>query len=202
MILLLHRFPGQVCAGLVPQLLFTGLLLLLSACTSTGPYSIDLMPAPDVYDPEKINPFSDENPIENIPYPGILYATDRQPAEEDSRADYYENDRGHVLRLGMAQVALGENPITWEEARRISLLKNRTEKYPLKVAAVDKFGILEDSLNVFTRPYHEGEASPEPGHRFARFVNEKLRNSRIKDISPGKPRSNTSMSLAIVPGRA
>jgi hypothetical protein len=42
-------------------------------------YRIDLMPAPDVYDEEQINPLTDNSLLENSPYEGILYVTDRAP---------------------------------------------------------------------------------------------------------------------------
>ena len=41
-----------------------------------------------------------------------------------------------MLRLGVAQITAGKEGMTWEEARRISLLKERPEDYPLKVTGV------------------------------------------------------------------
>ena len=40
------------------------------------------------------------------------------------------------------RVWLLDETITWEEARRISLLKNRTSDYPLEVVDVEEFGIV------------------------------------------------------------
>ena len=61
---------------------FISIIILLS-CSQSGPHQIDLMPAPDVYGEEAVNPFTDINPIENIGYkyrgehgiPGRLYFT-------------------------------------------------------------------------------------------------------------------------------
>ena len=78
-----------------------------------------------------IVPFIGSNPMENIPYAGVLFATDRRPAVDENKN--YMNERGGVLRLGSARIELGTGRVTWEEARKISLMKNRTEKYPLKV---------------------------------------------------------------------
>ena len=99
--------------------------LLLTACASKDPYRINLMPAPDVYDDGAVNPFHDDDPIEDLPYGGILFATDREPVDGEHEADYYQNKRGHVLRLGAARVEMGPMNLSWEEARRISLAKNR-----------------------------------------------------------------------------
>ena len=41
---------------------------------------------------------------------------------------------------------MGPEGISWEEARRMSLLKNRTDKYPLKVVEVEELGILDKSM--------------------------------------------------------
>ena len=93
----------------------------LAACASGGTYQLDLMPAPDVYDDGNIDPFVDDNAIQQGAQPDILYATDRAPAlPDDKRYDHYTNQRGHVLRLGSARINFGhDTSITWEEARRI-----------------------------------------------------------------------------------
>lgn len=108
------------------------------------------MPAPDVYGEGAVDPFTDTDPIEKIPYNGVLYATDRSPAGENDH--FYKNKRGNLLRLGSAKIKVGKKDISWEEARRTSLLKNRTDKYPIKVTEVEEFGILDRSITVFTPP--------------------------------------------------
>ena len=138
------------------------------------------MPAPDVYDKGAVDPFTDTNPIEKIPYKGILYSTDRSPACENDH--FYKNKRGNLLRLGSAKIKAGKEDITWEEARRISLLKNRTDKYPIKVTEVEEFGILDRSISVFTPPDLISGELYQPAKRFAELVNEKLKQSRRKDI--------------------
>ena len=63
-------------------------LALLSACNdSNRPYQIELMPAPDVYEEGSIDPFADATPIDDLPYDGILYATDRLPADNQRNID-------------------------------------------------------------------------------------------------------------------
>lgn len=145
------------------------------------------MPAPQVYEEGEITPFTDIGPIdiEQAPYQGVLYATSREPVGEgeEERDPYYRNANGGVLRLGVATIQLGaDTDFTWEEARRISLLKNRGEGYPLRVTGVNEFGVLDSSATVFTPP----ALLPADGHaaaaRFANAVNRKLARSKQKDI--------------------
>ena len=155
-------------------------VLLLSGCASQPKNQIMLMPAPDVFDQGDWDPFTDRNPIKDIPYGGILYATDREPAPKEGQ--YYLDDRGHVLRLGVAQVTVGKKDMTWEEARRISLLKERSEDYPLKVTDVREVGILDRSINVLTDSLVDIDQRQLPGEQFAAKVNAKLAISRLKDV--------------------
>lgn len=166
----------MVCAGLLTLVWIVG----LSACSTKKLNEINLMPAPDVYKEGAVDPFTDTNPIEKIPYRGVLYATDRSPADKNDH--FYKNKRGNLLRLGSAKIQVGKEDITWEEARRISLLKNRTEKYPLKVTEIEEFGILDRSITVFTPPDLIKKDLYQPAERFAGMVNEKLKQSRRKDI--------------------
>jgi len=153
--------------------------LLFSACASTPVDQLMLMPAPDVFDQGDWDPFPDHDPIKDIPYGGMLYVTDREPAQEAGR--YYRDARGHVMRLGVAQITVGKEGITWEEARRISLLKERPEDYPLKVTSVRELGILDRTINPLTEDL-AGSAQPHlPGEQFAAKINAKLAISKRKD---------------------
>ena len=122
-------------------------LLLLASCASAPPIDqVELMPAPDVYGDGLINPLPETNPSEMIPYQGILYATDRIPANPEDPEPYYVNDRGQVVRLGVAKVVLGEEAYDWEFARDVSMMTDRTDKYPIKIDAVDEWGILGSTV--------------------------------------------------------
>ena len=123
-------------------------VITLSGCASLPKDQIMLMPAPDVFDQGDWDPFTDRDPVKDIPYGGILYATDREPVQK--KGQYYQDERGHVLRLGVARITAGKEGMTWEEARRVSLLKDRPEDYPLKVTDVREDGILDSSTNLFT----------------------------------------------------
>ena len=103
---------------------------LLTACASKPIDEIQLMPAPDVYGDGLLNPLPDTNPFDRIPYDGILFATDRSPATKQDREQYYRNDRGQVVRLGLAEIQFGKKEFTWEFARSISMLKSRSDRVP------------------------------------------------------------------------
>ena len=169
--------PGTIC-----RIFLIGTAFTLAACAYTKPAQIDLMPAPDVYDEGAIDPFADSSFVETGPGFGLFYATDRAPVGEKDQERFYLNARGHLLRLGVAQVELSTKAINWEEARRISLLKNRTDKYPLKVGGIQEFGVLADSYTVFDEPDQKSSLSNRPGRHFAARIDKKLARSRQKEI--------------------
>lgn len=161
------------------------LIVALTGCASNKPYQINMMPAPDVFGDGLFDPFPDSDPDSWVPYGGMLYATDREPVTDENRTDkikFYQNRRGFLLRLGVGEIMVNKENVTWEEIRKASLLKGRGEDYPLAVAGVREFGILADSYNVFTDPEliepHLGQAE----RQFANAVNDKLAISEYKNI--------------------
>jgi hypothetical protein len=156
----------------------------MSACASAPVDQIELMPAPDVYGDGLLNPLPETNPFDRIPYDGILFATDRAPATEEDPEQYYRNDRGQVVRLGLAEIQFGKKEFTWEFARRISMLKSRTEDYPVKISSVDEWGIMGSTI-----PYWfdvsligEDERPPDAMDRFAEAINAQLAASKKKHV--------------------
>ena len=169
---------GHLLRRVIPVFLSASLL----GCGSTKPPSdqIFLMPAPDLYAEGRVDPFSDNALIGRDYRPKVLFATDRTPSEDRERFAFYDNGRDNVLHLGEARIQLGANtPITWEEARRISLLKSRTDKYPLKIKNIEGYGILERTVPPIRT---DVERSAVPGRQFAEAINKRLRDSRGKDV--------------------
>jgi esterase/lipase superfamily enzyme len=171
------------------------LLTLLSACASDPPVQIDLMPAPDVYGDTGFNPLPTQDPSDNAAYGGLLYATDRMPAESGAGERFYANERGHMLRLGVADVAFGDGTIDWEERRRTSMLKDRPASYPLSVSGVNDLGVLRESVTPFDAMPDQDAARP-----FADLVNKKLRASTRKDIYIFVPGYNVVFENPILVG--
>lgn len=142
------------------------------------------MPAPDVYGGGLLNPLPETNPFERIPYDGILFATDRSPATEEDPEQYYRNDRGQLLRLGLAEIQFGKKEFTWEFARDTSMLKSRTTEYPVKISNVEEWGYMGSTL-----PYwfdmnliSEGELPSDATDRFAKAINAQLAASKKKHV--------------------
>ncbi|MBW2424198.1 MAG: alpha/beta hydrolase, partial [Deltaproteobacteria bacterium] len=155
------------------------ILVVLAAGCSAPPLSLDLMPAPGIYSDGGFDPFADQTPIESLPDFSLLYATLRRPAGEDDGERFYTNDRGKALRGGVARVEVGRENFTWEEARRVSLAKNRPDRYPLQVTETRELGIIESSI--FT-PKALLQAEAEATDAFATLINERLSRSRKKDV--------------------
>lgn len=156
--------------------------LLMSGCASNVWDEIELMPPPDVYADGMLNPLPDRDPMDLIPYQGILYATDRKPAGPDDKENYYVNERGQLLRLGVARISLHEADVDWDEIRQISLSKNRPNKYPIRVISVNEYGILEDTIPGFATREDYGEDLLDGDEEFAAAVNAQLTRSNRKDI--------------------
>ena len=152
-----------------------------TACSKNQVHTVDLMPAPEVYADGTIDPFSKlaEDPTQAPGY-DILYATCRKPDSEEN--DYYTNERGLLLRLGRAETETGPEGFSWDLARRVSLLKNRTDKYPVKLSGVDEIGILDRTITAFTPTELMPENPGEAARRFAEMINAKLAHSNKKDV--------------------
>ena len=163
--------------------LFIITFVVVTACggNKPRPNQVFLMPAPGIYEEGRIDPFIDNDPISKGVQPGVLYATDRAvAAQDDGEYDYYTHERGGVLRLGEAYTRLGvDDSITWEEARKITLLKNRTEDYPLEVTDIDDFGVLESTIPPFSSTDERNDAARS---RFADEIRERMARSANKHV--------------------
>jgi len=159
-------------------------LLLIVGCASAPIDQIELMPAPDVYGDGLINPLPENDPIANLPYKGILYATDRRPAGEDDPEHYYVNDRGQLVRLGVARVTLGEKTFNWDFARKVSMLKTRSDKFPIKISSIEEWGLLGSTVPYWADIDLMFPDSPPPDAtgRFTDAINAQLALSKKKHV--------------------
>lgn len=160
------------------------LLVILNGCTSAPVDRIALMPAPDVYGEGLLNPLPETNPFDRIPYDGILFVTDRAPATEDDHERYYRNDRGQVVRLGLAEIQFGKKEFSWDLARYVSMLKARTEDFPVKISNVEEWGIMGSTMPYwFDRNLvDEMGLPPDATDRFADAINAQLAVSKKKHV--------------------
>ncbi|MEJ2604964.1 MAG: alpha/beta hydrolase, partial [Gammaproteobacteria bacterium] len=154
---------------------------VLGACAGSPPSMQEMMPAPAVAGEEA---GSVDLPIAegNTALLDILYATNRAPAGADDEQAFYTNERGYLVRLGSGRIAFGDSDITWDEARKISLLKNRPGEFPLEIRDAAEYGIVPDSVSIFT-PRGELDAIDESSDdRFVAAVEERLARSDSKDV--------------------
>lgn len=156
---------------------------ILVGCASSPVDRIDLMPAPDVYGDGLLNPLPETNPFDRIPYDGILFATDRAPASSEDREKYYLNERGQVVRLGLAEIEFGKREFTWQFARQVSLLKARTEEFPVKISSVEEWGTMGSTIPYwFDRDLITEDDLPEASQKFADAINAQFAASEKKHI--------------------
>ena len=156
--------------------------VLLSGCASKVWDEVNLMPAPDVYTEGGLDPLPDRDPMRLVPYGGILYATDRRPAGEGDNEKHYVNDRGQLVRLGVAQISLHDANVNWSEVRQLSLSKSRPKDYPIRVTGVTEYGILEDTIPGFVRREDYGDDLLDGDEEFAAAVNAQLERSQRKHV--------------------
>jgi esterase/lipase superfamily enzyme len=162
-----------------------GLLLLpivTGACSGGGPYRINLMPAPAVFEDGDINPLPKGPPPVSYDDFRMLYATDRKPSDDPDERPFYLNEPGYIVRLGHARVKAGPAGVDWETVRRTSLAKNRTRKYPLEVQSVNETGALASTYSFLTRSAPGSTAPDQRGKKFAELVNQRLTASDAKDV--------------------
>ncbi|CAN1564682.1 Protein of unknown function DUF900, hydrolase-like [Caulobacteraceae bacterium] len=158
-------------------LIFT-MLLAVTGCAS-DPLMLNIVSAPEALNHGKLNSTSDTKPISDLPGGGMLYATDRAPVGS-SETGFYGGVRSQALRVGLAKLEVGDSDLTWEQAREISILKNKAANYPLRVTGVEEFGALDRRT-----PLTEDGVSDEAGAaraRFAKAINERLEQSLQKDV--------------------
>jgi hypothetical protein len=164
------------------QLSVMSLLVLLGACASTGPHTIDMMPAPAVFAGGEINPLPVGTPPVSYDDFPMFYATDRKPAESHYEHPFYLNEQGFVLRLGTARIKAGPEGMGWEEVRRMTLAEERTVEYPLQVLSVDETGVLASTVTVLNEPDPPPVTPDRAGREFAEMIDERLADSGVKDI--------------------
>jgi len=130
-----------------------------------------------------IDPFADETVIEREGHPDILYATDREPAP-DGGSGFYGDARGRALRLGRGVIeGLGaDGRTTWADARSVALLKDEVEAYPLRVTAVEEYGIVPASLPSVAPDALRDAADEGAMRRFIDDLDERLNASAQKDV--------------------
>jgi esterase/lipase superfamily enzyme len=160
--------------------------MLLAGCSGNPLHQLDLMPAPAAYEQVEA-PFGPADAADILAGSGaldMLYATNREPVAggDDEEDRYYSAERGYLERVGSADITFGDSDITWDEARRISLLKNRPGSFPLEVHDVRETGILASSVSAFTPKETAATVDEKQSREFVQEIESRLARSPVKDI--------------------
>ena len=158
------------------------MVLVVSACSSNRPSKLNMMAAPEIYHDDRFAPF-DDNDTEAIERPvKLFYATDRSPADPMEEWPYYLNERGHLLRLGQATIAMSGGDYDWEQVKEISLQRNRPSKYHLQITEIDDFGVMDKGLNRLDKNLLNFQKDIQPRLEYTQAINRRLAESPVKDI--------------------
>ena len=155
---------------------------VVAACGPNTYNEVELMPAPTAFISGHLDPFgsvTDDN-IEH--HEKLFYATDRKPAQEGDPQDFYNNERGFVLRTGVANVVADPPFETWENARRITLVEQRDQPYKLRVVGAQEIGIMPFSMTRYMENPPTSAQTAAAGRRFAAQINAQLAGTSNKDV--------------------
>ncbi len=160
-------------------------LAFLWALMGCGPNlydEIELMPAPTVYAEAGFDPYvnvSADNVTDRVT---LFFATDRMPAGPDDPQRFYNNERGFLLRTGIARVEIEPSLTSWDEIRSETLSGTRSEDYSLRVSEAQEIGALPFSITRYLEDPPAQQDMELWGSRFAARINAQLAASVNKDI--------------------
>jgi esterase/lipase superfamily enzyme len=140
------------------------------------------MPSPTLYAEAGADPFKDTTADNVADRATLFYATDREPAGPDDPQAYYANERGHLLRGGVAKVSIAPPLASWDAIRRETLAGDRGARYKLRLSEVQEFGVLPFSLTRYMQDPPSRQDMRTAGHLFAAQIDAQLARSPNKDI--------------------
>ncbi|WP_313621762.1 alpha/beta hydrolase [Achromobacter sp.] len=141
---------------------------LLAACSSP----VQLMPTPVKFTTGYVDPFEHKQALGASTSIPLLYATNRAVFIE-SRQPFYSIFPSDTLRMGAAQVQIGDGSLDWEQLRRLSTSVSERGRPVLSLERMEEF--------VALTPQSDAETSPEAQAYFA-LINDALAASRHRDL--------------------
>ena len=112
----------------------TIILMVTVACSSARP----LMPAPNVYRGQTAEQVFGDVPKDwHQSQMKLMYATDREPRENEDGSFGYGSGRSASLAFGTATVEIDGNP-SWEEFTELSLESNRSKKLVMHMGDINE----------------------------------------------------------------
>jgi esterase/lipase superfamily enzyme len=159
-----------------------------------------LMPTPLVCMRGRIDPFVGlpEDRTPNVVQ--LFYATDRNPVDDEDPEDRYGNRRGYLLRLGQAQVRMGDDDESWAEYRDAVL---DGECQPERLEDVQEYGPLWTTVPGAARevPLADGEhGAPlqRPALEFAAAIDRRLELAPTREVTVFVPGINTGFGRPLL----
>ncbi len=119
---------------------FRGALIVLLASLVAGcATGRPLMPTPGIYTDQKGSYFTDVPASLRTPEVDIMFATDRQPEEDESGQLRYGFQRSESMAFGSVKVNLGHD-LTWGELVNESETSNRDRPMELSLGPIEEIG--------------------------------------------------------------
>lgn len=166
----------------VRQTLLATAVSLVSACGTNIYDEIQLMPSPSVYSVARFDPFQGVTAANAEQHTTLFYATDRMPSGPEDRQAFYSNERGHLLRAGIAKVQIDPPVSTWDDLRRITLAGERQANYTLSVSEARETGVMPFSIAEYISNSPSQKEMDAAGRQFARMIDAQLAGSSRKDV--------------------
>ena len=150
----------------IKKLILFALLLSALSCRTVKTDQLISMPPPAVMDNEKYNPFIHGAVVQDTHRLPVLYATNRDPATDEDKENYYLSRRSDLVRLGIAGIGVAEEGKNWDDLTLIEENRSTKTKVVLEIKDVEEFGVLDSSLTPFTAQAVRDNISSEAAERF------------------------------------
>ncbi len=154
--------------------------LIFGGCARTKPYELELMPVPVLLEGKEIKANLEEE-LQAMPYTGVLFATDRSPHGNSSEWPFYSESRGHLLRLGLAEIDANIDVSEWREFFADSFSVERKQRYLLTVSSVRELGVLPESRAPM-KLEDEAETSYDQPEEFFRLIQDRFDVDGKKEV--------------------
>ena len=145
-------------------------IMMVGGCSKT----VYMMPAPAAISSGDLDPFADTPEEEQGSNIIVGYATNRTPAGA-KKARFYTRDFDQDIRLGTAEVRIGDGEKTWDEIREMSRDGVRKEQVILSMDHVEEVGVFEENDSLET-------LKPEMQELIDNF-NRYIEKSPLKDVT-------------------
>ncbi|MBJ6373515.1 alpha/beta hydrolase [Sedimentitalea arenosa] len=181
----LTRRQFSTSGGLIQGLKAFGIgvsLLLQSACGEAVYDQIELMPPPVAFKAGTADPLPNISEADYQRQTQLFYVTDRRPATPDETPNFYANDRGFVLRAGIADVVADPPFSGLEELRAASRSGEGREQRSLRIARTKELGVLPVSNTTLLPDAPRKGDMEAAGRAFAKVIDQKLSETTQKDV--------------------